>query len=701
MVPLPIIQVIAGLVALFLLALPLGSLLLEAAERWIGRRIHFSITERLLLSFYATGGFLFVLASIPLPIYTAGTVLGILVAGIVVRAALVIRNRGQDLLPFLKFVRTPVGLILLALAGGLLVLEVFSVASLSLGNSVDGSVYALFVNLILRNHTLPWALQPYAATGVVYPQGAPVWMTLPALAFGWPVVSLPVVVPPLFLALSVPAAFCLGERLGGFPEPRSAGVGLLFAGFFGLVLSWPRLYVGGSFDFLFSLPLFLILLGWLVPLATGPTRSGRETLVLGLLLGSTAALSASTGMTVLLLLAVFLLLLSGNLILSIRRWGAALLTWLGVMATFLIRSLVGLIIWFDYPGHVWAAVGSPPYASYGFPQPLSSSIIVGELDPFVLWKPKLSPFPPLSLVIALLLGAGLILLILNAATNSSRVRPFLSLPPTWTILVATVTIFAEESVLLLISGWNASATGPQSVTNFDEISILLFTCFELAALVPLLYALNYLMRGEPHSPSDPSPGTPALREVERPPVRRRRSGATALPSNSVAVACAVTLLVLPLALGLGYTVVDVPSFIHDHIEALANVTPGDLMVLAWAGAHLPPCSRVLVAPGSVAQYLPEYAEVQLVFPVFPPTVNLSYYAAVNDLIDGTYLNSTRSELLSIGVTTVFVAGRSSAAYPPFQIRPLLSSPDFTLLVEQQDAAILAFVPGVSASGCTP
>ncbi|MFZ1023788.1 MAG: hypothetical protein WAN87_06615, partial [Thermoplasmata archaeon] len=77
MVPLPIVQIVAGLVALFLLALPLGSLLVEAAERLIGRSLDFSVTERVLLSFYATGGFLFIVASIPLPLFTVGTVVGL------------------------------------------------------------------------------------------------------------------------------------------------------------------------------------------------------------------------------------------------------------------------------------------------------------------------------------------------------------------------------------------------------------------------------------------------------------------------------------------------------------------------------------------------------------------------------------------------------------------------------------------------
>jgi hypothetical protein len=699
LVPLPIFEVIAGLVALLLLAIPLGSVLLQIAERAIGRKILLTPTERILLSFYASGGLLFVLASLPLPLFNFDSVIGLLVGGIVARAALSIRGRGRDFSALFRFARSPAALGVLALFAGLLVLEVISVSALTLGNSVDGSVYSLFIQLILKNHTVPWTLQPYATTGVVYPQGAPVWMTVPNLAFGWPIVALPVDIPPLFLALSVPAAFCLGERWGGYPQPRSARVGLLFAAFFGLVVSWPRLFVGGSFDFLFSLPLFMLTLGWLMPLATGPRRSWAEVGVLGGFVGITTSLSASTGFTILLLLVVFLLSASTDLIASLRKWWTALLAIAGIAALFLLRSIVGLVIWFNYPGHVQSAVGNPPYASYGFPQPLTRSIVLGELDPFVLWKPKFSPFAPLSLTIEVLFGVGLALLVLNWATRSRRLRALLSLSITRTILVASLTIFVETAIILVASGLNPSASGLQTVTNLDELSILLFTSFELAALVPLLMALNFLTRSSSTLPT-PEEDLAELSSSQvsvRPSVRKRWAATSR--KDPVAAAMAMLILIVPLSLGLGYSVVAVPAYIHDHITGLANVTAGDLTVLQWAGDHLPPCSRVLVAPGSVAQYLPEYAQVQMVFPVFPPTVNQSYYSAVGNLIQGIYQNSTRGDLLSIGITSVFVTGRSSASYPPFQLSPLLTSPDFSLLIQQQDAAIFAFAPGVLASGC--
>ncbi len=50
---------------------------------------------------------------------------------------------------------------------------------------------------------------------MIYPLGTTVWMTVPVLLFAWPIVSAPVHLPPLFLALSVPAAYSWGGRRGG------------------------------------------------------------------------------------------------------------------------------------------------------------------------------------------------------------------------------------------------------------------------------------------------------------------------------------------------------------------------------------------------------------------------------------------------------------------------------------------------------
>jgi hypothetical protein len=161
----------------------------------------------------------------------------------------------------------------------------------------------------------------------------------------------------------------------------------------------------------------------------------------------------------------------------------------------------------------------------------------------------------------------------------------------------------------------------------------------------------------------------------------------------------VVALLIPLASGFGVTAFVVPGYISNHIHQLANVTSSDLSALTWVGSHLPDCSRVLVAPGSVGQYLPEYAAVSIIYPVFPAPENLSYTLVVQDLDAGNYSQTTRQLMLELEVTEVFVSGQNSVTYPPFRAAPLLASPDFEPLETVGDVTILEFVPGASAATC--
>jgi hypothetical protein len=106
-----------------------------------------------------------------------------------------------------------------------------------------------------------------------------------------------------------------------------------------------------------------------------------------------------------------------------------------------------------------------------------------------------------------------------------------------------------------------------------------------------------------------------------------------------------------------------------------------------------------VAPGSAAQFLPEFAQVHVVYPMNPQPTNLSYATVVADLTSGIYANSTRSNLLLLNVTEVFVTGQNSVAYPPFLLTPLADSSDFRELFHEGDAAVLDFLPGSSAQTC--
>ncbi|MGH9918921.1 MAG: hypothetical protein ACRD6W_08655, partial [Nitrososphaerales archaeon] len=378
-------------------------------ERPLGRQLGLLPVERLVLAFFVAGSAFFVVASIPVAIFGLPLLLGMFGGGAIAYALISAREKASGFRSILSFVATGPGLVVGLLFVALLAVEVGGVSPLPLGNMLDGSLHSLFVTLLLRNHTLPWTLAPFASIGVTYPQGAPVWMSLPVLLFGWPIVSAPLEVPAFFLALSVPAAYCLGARLAvGQRLLPAPWVGVLFAAFFGLLASWPRFWVGGSFDFALGLPLFLLSLGWLVPFVR-VDRTISEVAALGVLIGVEISLSLMLGVATLLLVAGYSIVFSISDGRSLVRWIVRWLALSGIAALFLLRSLVAIAVWFDYPGHVLLPVGSPPYAP-PIPTPAPSySYLNGELNPFVLFKYKVSPIPALSLELQVLIAGGLVL----------------------------------------------------------------------------------------------------------------------------------------------------------------------------------------------------------------------------------------------------------------------------------------------------
>ena len=690
--PLSGAEVYLELIALALAVLPLGAIGMRLAERAIGRTLSLTIPERLILCFYAAGAAFFVLASLPLAIYGVVLVAVVLVGGVVGYGVLAVSERGLGLRAVLSFARSFPALVVGGLTLALLGVEVAGAAPLLVGNVFDGSVHSLFITLLLRNHTLPWTLSPYASVGVTYPQGAPVWMSLPVLLFDWPVVSAPVDLPPLFLALSAPAAYCLGFRLAQGTSPTSAAeIGMVFSAFFALVAAFPRLWIGGSFDVAFGFGLFLATVGWIVAAAREPNLPWRAVAILGVLVGIQFSLSLMLGIAELLLLAGYAIVYQRASIAGLARWAVRWLAVVAISAGFLVRSLLGVAVWFRDPGHVLTPVGQRPLAPSMLAPLLTSRNLDGELNPFVLFKPKLSPFPWMSLEIMVLVGAGLVLA--GALVALPPVRRAIPVPSelATSVLIGTLIAFVSAGGLILAE----SVTGPAgviSVTNSDEASAVLFTFYEMLAVLPLIAVVGWWRDLRLHNPAK-------LTETGRLPPPRVRTPATRRAwVRAVAVAF---VLVLPLGSGLGVTALVVPGYITGHIDQFANVTPEDLAALEWAGGHLPTCSRVLVAPGSVGQYLPEYALVTLVFPMFPTPTNLSYHLLVEELTSGNYSGVARGQLLGLGISEVLVTGMNSVGYPPFLLAPLIASPDFRTLDQSGTVAVLEFIPGATAIGCSP
>lgn len=439
----------------------------------------------------------------------------------------------------------------------------------------------------------------------------------------------------------------------------------------------------------------MVLIGGLPSWLGSSPRPWGEVVGLGVLLGISTSLSVAIGEAIVLLMVAFLLVRRPWRSGTFKAWIARIVLATGVGVLFLVRSLVGIITWFSYPGHVLTESGNLPYAPLASAPAVTWGSLLGQLDPFVLGEPKISPVPFLDAEIVLLLLAGFGLAWAGWGPGREKLRRWLPDSLWMPAVTGAVALFLMTLGLMGAMASGSPLAGISAVSSVIESSIFLFMFYQVIAILPLCAAASYLEQlrsASAEGPSQPEPSVIAK-------VGRRTQHGTRLDRRAVTIGLALV-LALPLASGLVVTVGPLPSYLHSETTTLADVTDDDLNALAWAGSHLPACSSILIAPGSAAQFLPAYGTFRVVYPMNPAPRNLSYFIAVEDLSSGVYSGGTRSALLSLGITDVFVTGASTRLNLPFQMAPLRGSSDFTPLVVSGDAAIFAFVPGEVSTGCS-
>ena len=694
----PIVTVGLELILLPVLTLPLGLVLLRLVERAFAQRFPLSIPERALVGFYASGCFFLIAGWIPLPFYGLPFDLGALALGIAGYAYFALRDRGVGLRNALRTVSTWPAWVVGCLTLVLLVVELVGTTGYPVGNTLDGSNQALWMNVLLRNHTLPLTLAPYAQAGIEYPQTVTIWMSQPVILFGWPIVQSPLYTPALFLSLSVPAAYCLGNRWArisaGLNPPL---VGVAISASFALIGAYPGMLIGGTFDYSFGLPLALVVLGWLPFAVERVSKSWKNLVALGLGVAAVAGIGPMLGAYLLLFvgaLGIVHALRTGTRVRSwVARWVALVLT----STLFLLRSTATVIAWYSYPDHVLAAAGHPPYTTAQPPATLTLPNLIAEIVPFTPFKPKLSPFPWMSTEIQILLAATLGIVLIERLGLRGSLRRRLPRGFSGVVFAGAAVALLETVGLLLLYTIPGVGSTVASLTYLQEASQTLFFLYILIAMLPVVAALSWLQgryRRETQELGTVPESASSIAHRVRLPARETRG------PRSIVLLAAVLIVAVPLASGLYSASALGPGYISGQIGNVANVTQGDLNALEWAGANLPPCSTVLVAPASVGQYLPEFAEVRVDFPGFPAPTNGSYSELVTELSAGEYTNATHQRLVWLGITEVLVSGENSLGWPSFRLAPLEASTDFSVVHASGGVTILEFLPYAHASNCT-
>ncbi|MGA8303116.1 MAG: hypothetical protein WB873_05400 [Thermoplasmata archaeon] len=631
--------------------------------------------ERLLLDFYLGGATMYLVAALPVGAFVAPVVDGLPIAagfGLLLLWVSWRPARSAVVRPFRSLLR-PATLVALLAAIAVFAWELAIALPIPTGNTFDSSLLTLYVSLLLQHHAIPLSFQPYATVGLLYPQGATVWLGWAQLVLSPPAARTSLLVTPLFFALAPLGAFVFGRRALGTDR-----AGVAFAIMLALVGSWTRVLVAGSNDFVFAFPLVLLLAGQSFGWLRGTTPSVADAVGFGVLLGYSAALNPVGAEWLLpsILLAGLLIrpAYSGTPLRWLSRWAtAAVATALALLPTLYVlaegRNSPGLI-----PG-----AGTPPA---GTPTGITGAQFVGSIDPY-LFRPSdiwLSPIPLLRLELALLLtvGIGILLLARRPSALARYLEPFRSF-----VAAAVGVTVALIAVLWAASTGFGPAVRFADISSSAELSIWLFTLYTLVGglvLVLLLERVTVVSR---------SPAVATRRVAVASPARRR---ASALPRGTISVLL-VLVIVVP---GVALTPTELPPVLSTLYHDFGNVSTQDFALLSYAGATLPPGARVLVAPGSAAQFLPGYApDLVLLYPMVPgwEWLNRSYSVVVSQLTNATLNATGLSALATLDVEYVVVTGANTVLWPAFSAAPLLADPtNFTALWHEGDAYLFEREP---------
>ncbi|MGI0070887.1 MAG: hypothetical protein ACRECT_02265 [Thermoplasmata archaeon] len=654
------------------------------AARWVGSWRSLGSVERPLLDFYLGGAVMYLLAALPAGAFVPPVAVGVPVAAaVILLGLLVLRGRRGALGPALRPLAAlgrPAPFVALLAALAVFGVELAIALPVATGNTYDSSLLTLYVARLLQDHTIALSFQPYAAVGLLYPQGTTVWLGWAQLLFHLPPARASLLVTPLFLALAPLGAFVFARRT--FASDRAAlAMALLFAG----VASWTRVLVGGSNDFVFAFPLVLLLAGqatgWLRALPSVP-----DALAWGVLLGYSAAMNPVGAEWLL-----PTLLLAGLLIRP--AYTGKPLRWLGRWAVAAVVSLLAVLPSLIVLAHGWQSPGLTPGAGAAPPgsaSGISASQFASLIDPY-LFRPTdvwLSPLPVLRLELAILLTVGLgILLVVRRPSSLARYlepfRPFVG---------AAVAVI----LLLLTVLWSASTGfGPAvrftAISSGSELSIWLFTFYALVGGIVLVLVIERVAADYARGVARSAP--PGRSDAPFAPGRTYRHLPSGLPRGALPILLALV-IVVP---GAVLTPTQLPPVLATLYDDFGNVTAADFALLAYAGAHLPAGGRVLVAPGSAAGFLPGYApDLVLLFPMVPgfAWLNASYRLVVSELTNATLNTSGLGAMSELDVQYVVVTGNSTTLWPAFSPVPLLAAPsEFPLLWNEGDAYLFQRTTG--------
>jgi len=331
----------------------------------------------LVLDVYLGGFLLYIIAIIPVHLFTATTLYAITLASIVVVFLLHwrrLRDAIQNLSLHPKFsFRNHNSFELMLIAIIFLfsfVIQTLPLNNLTFGSVRDTSVHSLFVQVLIENKQVPLTLQPYLSEGIVYPQGFTPMVAYSVLILNYSPPQAVFYLTSLFNALTILGVYFLGKTLS---LSRKGHIGLSLAFVFAFVASWPKYITWGSNAFVASCPFYFICLS-LFPFITKERLNVKAIFAIGFLFGYLAVLHLHAYEA--LIASLFVLWVYAALKREKNRWGRLLnlVVISGLSLLILSPFIYRVLVFYQYPYH---NIGVTADAEIPIPQPSLSLILTG------------------------------------------------------------------------------------------------------------------------------------------------------------------------------------------------------------------------------------------------------------------------------------------------------------------------------------
>jgi hypothetical protein len=620
-----------------------------ALQKFGGVFKNLDVLQILVLDVYLGGFLLYVIAMIPLHLFSAEVLYAITLASAffvlwLYRKGLksVALNLHSNLKVFSfrnKLFSEPLLLIVLVFLFGLVV-QTLALNGLIFGSIRDTSMHSLFVQVLLENKQVPMTLQPYLSEGIVYPQGFTPMVAYAVLISSYSPPEAVFYLTAFFNAFTILGVYFLGKTLS---LSKKANVGLSLAFVFAFFACWPKYLTWGSNALVASFPLFFICFSLLPSLIKGRLNVGTV-LSVGFLFGYLAVFHLEAYEA--LIASLFVLWLYTAIKKYEGTWSRLLSLVLIFASSLLILSpfLYRQLIWYQYPYH---NIGVAADAVVPSVQPGISLI-----QTYIMWLFDNLASDMLLIIASLALFFVSVLLAIYLRKNKS-------LKGTNELVKLGVAMFLGESIILLLATIDYG-----NLPFYGNILFLYFPLYFFIATANfyMFYIFSsYLSRK-------------ILATTEK----------TRLKSRKLLVFSISSILLLGIYSPFLYQSIfrDVGQ-IHGSYAVYAVTTQQDLQLMLWIKENLPKNATILVDNYQAGTFIPSLANRKAIYPGdFASTYSVSYQE-LQTILEQNSLNATAMDLMKhFNITDVYVgSGVSAFGDWEHQWNPelFLNNPNFELV----------------------